>query len=315
MPQGSLPVLARRAIVALADHLKKDPTLMSVNELSKHVGDRAKAATAMRMLEQRGLVDREGEHRWDRARWSGEIMHLARMYRDNPNKWLPAPRPHGRRPQKGNHTRYPKLVKEPSDAPLQPGRNVTKLGSRVTKGRWKGAQMFALTLEERATCSTTCAVYEVCYGNNMNMAVRWKHGADLEAKLAEQLKRMDRDGRRKDLVVIRLHVLGDFYDPEYVQFWDTMLNAYPWLRLFGYTAWPKESPIAKAVQKLNREWSGRVAIRTSGYGSKMASYVRSHDQPIPENAFQCPEQIDRTDTCATCGACWSTLKNVVFLEH
>lgn len=35
----------------------------------------------------------------------------------------------------------------------------------------------------------------------------------------------------------------------------------------------------------------------------------------PANAFVCPEQTGKTRCCATCAACWSTTKNVAFLEH
>ena len=35
---------------------------------------------------------------------------------------------------------------------------------------------------------------------------------------------------------IRLHVLGDFYSVEYVEFWNQMLDRFSNIKIFGYTA-------------------------------------------------------------------------------
>jgi hypothetical protein len=37
-------------------------------------------------------------------------------------------------------------------------------------------------------------------------------------------------------VLIRLHILGDFFNVEYVWFWDLMLKLYPNIAIYGYTA-------------------------------------------------------------------------------
>ena len=34
-----------------------------------------------------------------------------------------------------------------------------------------------------------------------------------------------------------------------------------------------------------------------------------------KQAFLCPVQEDKTDSCATCGLCWTAKKNVVFKTH
>ena len=34
-----------------------------------------------------------------------------------------------------------------------------------------------------------------------------------------------------------------------------------------------------------------------------------------KKAFLCPVQEDKTDNCGTCGLCWTSSKNVVFLTH
>lgn len=51
-------------------------------------------------------------------------------------------------------TRHPHLVRDPTpnDWVLKSGEHSRKLGSHVTKGRWKGYPIFSISLEERATC-------------------------------------------------------------------------------------------------------------------------------------------------------------------
>lgn len=57
-------------------------------------------------------------------------------------------------------TRYPPTVVHIEDAqtsrPLISGHNNPKLGRLVKMGPWKGARIYHLSLEERATCPRTC---------------------------------------------------------------------------------------------------------------------------------------------------------------
>jgi hypothetical protein len=71
-------------------------------------------------------------------------------------------------------------IREPRRKILAPGAWSPKLGGRVTKGPLAGAYIRSLTLEERATCPRSCENWARCYGNNMHLAVRYRHGADLE---------------------------------------------------------------------------------------------------------------------------------------
>jgi hypothetical protein len=69
--------------------------------------------------------------------------------------------------------------------------------------------------------------------------------------------------KHKEGIVIRLHVLGDFYSVDYVKFWEEMLIRHPKLCLFGYTA-RKGDNIAHAIWLLNKRFSDRCVIRHSG---------------------------------------------------
>ena len=115
---------------------------------------------------------------------------------------------------------------------LKPGSNNKKLGFKVTSKRWKGKKLYSLTLVERDTCPTSCHHWNDCYGNNMPFAHRFSI-ENLTDKLETELASLN--DRHPLGIVIRLHVLGDFYSIDYVNFWEDMLFKYPNLCIFGYT--------------------------------------------------------------------------------
>jgi hypothetical protein len=80
-------------------------------------------------------------------------------------------------------------VEDQSERPrlLIDGHNSRKIGKRVTKGRYKDFFIFTLTLEERATCPSSCLEWKTCYGNSMNWARRIKHGREFEERLWNEL--------------------------------------------------------------------------------------------------------------------------------
>lgn len=199
---------------------------------------------------------------------------------------------------------------------LVSGHANVKIGRDVRKGKlFRGYWIYTLTLEERATCPRTCHHWQTCYGNNMPYAKRIEHGPrllrGLEVEVAQLLKTRDRVG-----ILIRLHALGDFYSPQYVTFWDAMLKLHPRLAVFGYTAWSPDSEIGQAIAKVKAIHGRRFAIRWSNGKAPVDCAV-----PIaakgdrPQGAFVCPEQTGAVDGCGKCGLCWSTTKNVAFLEH
>ena len=105
---------------------------------------------------------------------------------------------------------------------LKPGKNNKKLGWKISKGQWKDMHLYSLTLEERSTCPSHCEQWENCYGNNMPFAYRYDHTDPLfYTKLADQLAALSM--KHESGFVIRLHVLGDFFDKKYVHFWRTQL--------------------------------------------------------------------------------------------
>jgi hypothetical protein len=223
------------------------------------------------------------------------------------------------------HTIFPNSVAGSQDSPrfLVSGHNNTKLGAEITKGERAGWPIYHLTLEERATCPRSCAQWLACYGNAMPYARR--HAADagfMDALRAEVLTvaRQHPQG-----FLVRLHTLGDFFSVEYVLLWGELLAKLPQLHAFGYTARreddqdPQSRKIAKAIRLLTQGAWGRFAIRTShtepGRERSIVVDVADPDRP---KVIVCPAQIHATETCGTCGLCWSPNareKTIAFLRH
>ncbi len=199
---------------------------------------------------------------------------------------------------------------------LKPGEDNGKVGGVVLKGHLRGYRIYTLTLEERATCPSSCARWDDCYGNNMGLARRWKHGIVLERRLQEEVPRLL--AKHKAGVLIRLHVLGDFYSAEYVRLWERLLKQYPKLAVFGYTARPMSSLIGGTLWAVTESvgWR-RFAIRFScaNPGSAWCATWYKPGAPVPKGTFGCPEQLGKVDTCGHCAACWEGTKTVAFHLH
>lgn len=199
---------------------------------------------------------------------------------------------------------------------LVSGHSNIKLGRDVRKAKFRGYWIYTLSLEERATCPRSCLHWTNCYGNAAPLAKRIDHTDPqflprLEAEVARLCAMKNRAG-----LLIRLHALGDFFSVAYAWFWRDMLRAHPKLAIFGYTARPADGVIGTYIREMNRTFGDRCMIRFSDGGLPAMSTVSIGDETgCPPNAFICPEQTGKTRCCATCGACWSTTKNVAFMEH
>lgn len=197
------------------------------------------------------------------------------------------------------------------DRLLKSGVHSRKIGSHVTKGRWKGMPVYTLTLEERATCPATCEHWGDCYGNKMNWSRRIAHGPELENRLRTEVAALALEHPKG--FVVRLHVLGDFYSVEYVDLWLELLHAHPALRVYGYTAWPTNTAIGTRVAKIAALRWGRFAVRTSNGPGDMR--VTRTVEREATGIVTCPAQTGRTDCCGTCALCWHTQRPIAFLRH
>lgn len=223
--------------------------------------------------------------------------------------------------QTPTRTRFPRFVKPIAElqSVLGYGSNNRKTGNIVTKGRFKGYQIRTVTLEERATCPSSCHHWLDCYGNHMPWAYRADHADDqFLLRLADEIAAACA-ARPKSGVLVRLHILGDFYSVDYVRFWERQLALHDNLAVWGYTARDTSEEIGRALVTTYQrfEASRRFEIRwsRSHMVGAMGAVGIEHAENCPPGAFVCPEQTGKTKSCATCGACWSTLKTVAFVAH
>lgn len=208
---------------------------------------------------------------------------------------------------------------------LKGGENSGKIGKIVTKGAWKGFPIYTLTLEERATCPTSCRSWGSCYGNNMPFARRWRHGPRLEWRLEREVVALEL--RHPRGFAIRLHSLGDFYSVGYVRLWRRLVESCTALHVFGYTARidSMDDEVAYELALMVRDhWlradPPRFAVRFSNAPVFARSTV-TMESPVqkPRDAIICPAQWTpggkKAQSCSTCALCWDTDRRIGFLQH
>lgn len=191
------------------------------------------------------------------------------------------------------------------------GINQRKIGHRIVKGPWVRLPVYTVSLEERATCPRSCKMWNGCYGNAMPYAARWQHGATFEKALFANLFWLS--GRHKRGFAVRVHVLGDFYSPEYVKLWREALQAIPGLHVWGYTAREKHTEIGAAVAKMNDAFRDRCVIRFSGTETIVIKHANEAN-----GAILCPAETGAAANCGSCALCWAPQarsKVIAFLFH
>ena len=180
----------------------------------------------------------------------------------------------------------------------------------ITKGIWKDLPIYTLTLEERATCSSDCEHWDDCYGNNLMFGHRIEHGPELEAALQKEVAELCGLYRG---VIIRLHVLGDFYSVVYVELWQFLLDRFDNLAIWGFTGYEPNSDIGLAIRAVRGGFGDRFAVRFSNAPDyKFSANSADLFKPEKNKSVICPEQTGATESCATCTICWAA-KNVQVL--
>lgn len=196
---------------------------------------------------------------------------------------------------------------------LKSGVHSRKLGGTVTKGRWRGFPIYSLTLEERDTCPRSCAEWATCYGNNMPFAARILDDDTLARRLWGELASLNAE--HPSGFVVRLHVLGDFYSVEYVDFWRQALADFPALNVFGFTARYAPDPIGVALMTLVGTHLDRFAIRFSGKMALGAMASEVIDTAGQASGVLCPAESDPDRCCANCALCFNSIHNISFIRH
>lgn len=211
------------------------------------------------------------------------------------------------------------------DHVLIPGINNAKTGNHIVVGPWAGCRQFNLSLEERATCPRSCAVWLECFGNKMPMAVRFRYTESLMLSLDGELSELSR--KHPGGFAVRLHVLGDFPDVAYLRQWAEWSDSHPALHVWGYTAHGRETPIGRFLRQMNarrpERWMIRFSVAEWMPHAPMQVTTTWHKPDSlsfdPETSSMiCPQEIGKTPHCATCGICWKPELahiRVVFMGH
>jgi len=184
----------------------------------------------------------------------------------------------------------------------------------IRKGEFKGYVIFTLTLEERATCPRYCYHWDDCYGNNMAFAHRFNAGKALEDAIEREIA--EHCSIYKG-VIVRLHVLGDFYSVDYVQHWQKLLYRHPNLAVWGFTGHRPDTPIGFAIEALRAGVGTRFSVRFSNAPDEVfsANSTEVAEEESGKSAV-CPEQTGAAESCAACTFCWSAqTRQVLFLTH
>lgn len=221
-------------------------------------------------------------------------------------------------------TQYPDTVLEWSpglgETILKDGAHNSKIGGDVRIGRLRGARIFTLALEERATCPRSCRLWVECYGNNLNRTRRWRAGAALEQGLEAEVRHLC---AQHATVLVRLHVLGDFYSWKYLALWAALLDDHPNLHVFGFTAHRPGTKIGDGIKRLRDALPDRFAMRVSESAGPWTSMTLDFPTTLKRigDAIVCPEQRHAIDApkrrthCGSCALCWQTDAPIAFIRH
>lgn len=218
-------------------------------------------------------------------------------------------------------TIYQKSIKHVQEYPYDllkkpTSKKLGAAGNKVLKGRLKGAQVFTLTLTERETCPESCGHWEDCYGNNMPFAHRFKVGEEFEERLFTEIDlKAQRAKAKGEKILVRLHVLGDFYSSGYVLKWVSKLVKHDNLYIWGYTHVTKTDnrDTWLALQYARNNFKDRWMVRWSDQPSIQFS---ANSEEISETGIVCPEQTGKTAACTTCALCWDNSgKQIIFKTH
>ena len=111
--------------------------------------------------------------------------------------------------------------------------------------------------------------------------------------------------------------LGDFYDGHYILQWQRWMNTFPGMQVFGYTHHTYTSHLGCLIRNINNFYPQRFRIRFSDdWDTEFSAHViDANEAEYAEHGIICPEQLGKTDSCSSCGYCWSSNNPVIFIEH
>jgi hypothetical protein len=140
---------------------------------------------------------------------------------------------------------------------------VVKVRQLLSKGNAKlGESIFGWTLQAIHTCpgrTETCSRW--CFASHgrfcttqMEARNRWRLS---QAKKAGFVDAMSSEIYRRGVLIVRVHIGGDFFSPRYVQKWIEIAARHPAVRFFAYSrSWRTE-----AIRPLLYAWGSLPNVR------------------------------------------------------
>lgn len=209
-------------------------------------------------------------------------------------------------------------------------------GLLVQGNRKIGAAIHHFDLPAILTCPGRSAVCEqVCYATQgrfrfrtVQARLQWCYE---RSQRPDFVTRMVREIRRKGVLVVRIHVSGDFYSAAYAEKWLNVMRQCPRVRYYWYSrSWrvPEVGAVLEQMAALRccRAWYS-VDCAT-GLPERMPkgvrlAYLQDQEGQAPEHVdllfvvrrwrrqaaklalpMLCPHEVDKAETCGFCGKCW-----------
>lgn len=146
------------------------------------------------------------------------------------------------------------------------------------------------------------------------------------------VRRMVKEIARKGVIVLRVHVAGDFASAEYAEKWVDIFKQCPKVRFYAYTRSYRIPAIAAVLERMAalknvRLWysvDAETGTPDSIPAGVRLAYLQTNEEDQPEQAdllfrprrlratiplpMTCPHETergkDKGTTCGSCGKCW-----------
>jgi hypothetical protein len=181
----------------------------------------------------------------------------------------------------------------------------------ISRGNLKLGKLPSFSLPVITTCpgkSPFCEVY--CYGLKgmfILPKIKDKNEERLDATLkADFVSRIINEIRSTGAPAFRLHVIGDFYSPEYIVKWIEIANSLQEVVFFGSTrSWRCEflSKPLKEFRDLENVFM-KASIDISDDLNPFSCGWRVWS--VEGKGIPCPHDSKIVEDCASCGLCWKS---------
>ena len=184
----------------------------------------------------------------------------------------------------------------------------------ISNGNTKIGAIPNFSLPAIKTCpgqTDFCPVF--CYGLRGHFTHRSR-----EAMLERNYRRSQQDNFAGRMIrsiqdnastVFRIHVVGDFYSPEYIQKWVVIIGALPDVSFYGYTRSWRCRDLQTTLDELrslpNCHLLASIDFTHTDRPDSSWNTVSVEGEGVP-----CPHDTEMVETCLTCGLCWSGRSNL-----